>query len=985
MAELFPPRAPGTPRVFALPPGADFARGLVSGLTARAMDPQTLARTRIYVNTERARRRVLSLFEAGPVTLIPRVAPLAALTDDVPDLPPVEPPVRRRLQLAQLVRQAIAADPTLAARTTAYPLAESLADLAADLQIEGVPVARLLTLDTQDAAGHWARSLEFIRLIGAVLDPAAEGMATLDPDARMRAAVDAMVTGWATDPPRYPVIVAGSTGSRAVTADFMAAVARLPQGAVVLPGLDPHVPPEVWQTLAETGLNASIDHAQWGLARICNKLGVDPGAVPWWDDALAPAPARARLVSLALRPAPVTDQWLAEGPLLAKDLAGATQGLMLIEAPDPLAEAAALALRLRQAVAEGQTAALITPDRVLARRVTAALDRWGLAPDDSAGRPLDLTPPGVFLRLTADLLEGPPGPVALLSLLKHPLTASGDGPARGRHLGETAKLERAVRHQSTPVVTLDWLAAHGAVLDPAWIQWLSVLLAQNISSTVPLEDIVHAHLTLAAHTAGGPEAPLGQGGALWSEAAGAAALAAITDLETHAAAGGTLPLAEYRPLLRAVLANTDVPDAPYTPHPDIAIWGTLEARTQTADVLLLAGLNEGTWPRLPPPDPWLSRQMRDTVGLPLAERRIGLSAHDFQQAVGGSQVVLSRALREGEAPSVPARWVLRLTNLLDGLPPQGPRVLHAMRDRGDQLLRLAIHLEQPTQTLDRAQRPAPLVPPGAFPTELPVTQVDRLIRDPYTVYASTVLGLRPLDPLRPEADALQRGIQAHTVMQRFIEATRNGLPEDAEVLFDRILRDSLRTEVPWPAMRALWQHRLQKLRTFILQTEVERRTHATPSLLEAKGAATLEGTPSIFTVTAKADRIDVHRDGIAIYDYKGRLPSQKEAASFHKQLPLEACIALRGGFETGDAAHILALDLIGLSGNGDILSLEHDADTLARTWADLAALISLYQSGQAPMVARLRPKLVTHEGRYDHLARRGEWADGDPAEPQALI
>ncbi len=984
MAELFSPLAPGTPRVFALPPGADFAQGLVSGLTARAMDPVTRARTRIYVNTERARRRVLALFEVGPVALIPQVLPLGALTDQIRDLPAVEPPVRRRLQLAQLVRQAIAADPSLAARAAAYPLAESLTELAADLQIEGVPIARLLALDTQDAAGHWARSLEFIRLIGAVLEPAAREMFTLDPDARMRAAVDAMVRDWMTDPPRDPVIVAGSTGSRAVTADFMAAVALLPQGAVVLPGLDPHVPNDVWQTLTETGLNAPVDHAQWGLAQICGKLGVHPDAVPVWDTTPVPVPTRARLVSLALRPAPVTDQWLAEGPLLAGDLPGATQGLTLIEAPDPLAEAAALALRLRQAVADGQTAALITPDRVLARRVTAALDRWGLAPDDSAGRPLDLTPPGVFLRLTAELLAGPPGPVALLSLLKHPLTASGEGPARGRHLGETVKLERALRRHSTPMVTPDWLVAYGATLDPAWVQWLSVLLTQSMPQAAPLEDIVHSHAALAAHTARGPEALSGQSGALWLEAAGVAALAALTDLQTHAAAGGTVPLAEYRPLLRAVLAGADVPDAPYAPHPDIAIWGTLEARTQTADVLLLAGLNEGTWPRLPPPDPWLSRQMRVAVGLPLAERRIGLSAHDFQQAVGASEVVLSRALREGEAPSVPARWLLRLTNLLDGLPPQGPMALRAMRDRGAHLLRLAAQLEQPAQPLERARRPEPLVPPGAFPATLPVTQIDRLIRDPYAVYAHAVLGLRPLDPLHPEADALQRGIQVHAVMQRFIEATQDGLPKDAEALFDQILSESLRAEVPWPAMRALWQHRLQKLTPFILRTEAERRTRATPRLVEAKGAAALTGTPSAFTLTAKADRIDTLRGGIAIYDYKGRLPSQKEAALFHKQLPLEACIALRGGFETGDAANILALELIGLSGNGDILSLEHDADTLAQVWRDLAALISLYQSGQTPMVARLRPKLVAQEGRYDHLARRGEWADGDPAEPEVL-
>lgn len=977
-AELFAPLPPGTPRVFALAPGADFAQSLLAGLHARTQAPQTLARTQIYVNTERARRRLTTLAEGASVSLLPGIHPITAIADLVPDLPPADPALRRNLALAQLVRAALKADPTLAARTSAYPLAESLTELSGEIQVEGIDPAAFQTLDPGELAAHWTRSLEFLNLIGTVLaDPQAP---QLDAEARLRRAVETLAETWAHTPPQHPVIIAGSTGSRGATALLMQAVAQLPQGAVVLPGLDSDLPEAVWEALWETGLTAPVDHPQWGLARICRRLGVDPRAVPQWVET-APTP-RNRLVSLALRPAPITDQWRAEGPALAPQIPAATDALTLLEADDPKTEALALALLLRGAVEKGQTAALITPDRQLTRRVTAALDRWGLAADDSAGRPLDLTPPGSFLRLTAELLNGAPGPAPLLALLKHPLTASTQGPTRGLHLGQTARLEALLRRHGTPAVTAEWLDAQPAEdLDPTWVTWLSDVLPDP-PHDLPLPELLTHHMTLAERLAAGP----GQdgSGALWEAQAGEVAAAALAELHTHAAAGGTVPLAEYPRLFRAILAARDVPDAPYAPYTTITIWGTLEARTQSADLMLLAGLNEGSWPRLPTPDLWLSRGMRDALGMPLPEQRIGLSAHDFQQAICGPQVVLSRALRAGEAPTVPARWLLRLTNLLAGLPPEGPAALKAMRQRGRHWLDLAKTLDRPEADQPRAPRPGPIVPPAAFPKALPVTAIDRLIRDPYAVYASTILKLRRLDPLTPAADAMLRGTLAHRVMERFIAATPGPLPADARTRLETAIRETLTQAVPWPAMRTLWERRLMALTDFILEGEVTRRALADPQLTEARGQIRVTGTAEPFTLTARLDRLDRRGPLAAIYDYKGGLPSAAEAKAFHKQLPLEAGIALRGGFEGAPITEVAALQLIGLSKGGAVLDLDTGRDALDTDWADLTTLISAYQSGTHPMVARLRPKFAHETGDHDHLARRGEWDDSDTAQPVVL-
>ncbi|MSU89432.1 double-strand break repair protein AddB [Rhodobacteraceae bacterium 2CG4] len=962
-----------TPGVYGLPPGVDFAAEVLAGLRARTagLPAEDCARIELWVNTERARRRLLALLEDRPVGLPPRIRALSELVDDAAGLPPVMPPLKRRLELARLVRALIAAAPDTAGRAAAYPLAEGLAELLSEMHIEGVAFGAVAGLDAPDDAGHWQRALSFLRLIRDVLEaPEAAGA---DPDRRMVLAMAARAARWAAAPPRHPVLVAGSTGSRGATAGFMRTVAALPQGAVILPGLDVDLPRQVWQRLDDP--RHAADHPQFGLAAFCRDSGLEPWALPRWTDTPPPSPPRAALLSLALRPAPVTDQWLAEGPGLTPTLGAATAGLTLLEAADPQAEAQAVALILREAVADGVPAALVTPDRTLARRVTAALDRWGIVPDDSAGRPLDLTPPGTFLRLCAQLLTAPPDPVTLAALLKHPLCAAGQG-ARGAHLEQVGPLELKVLRDGGPVVTPQVLRAwadRGDAARRAWIDWLAPLLAPPLRDPAPLRTLVERHLALATALAAGPGGA--DPGPLWQQDAGRKAEAAMADLLEHAEAGGALEPGEYPALLRGVLAGVSVPPAPYRSHPGVAIWGTLEARTQSAPLTILGGLNEGIWPRLPRPDPWLSRDMRAASGLPLPERQIGLSAHDFQQAVGRPRVVLSRALRDGEAPTVPARWLLRLTNLAEGLDPGG--AVPAMRARGARYLDIAARLDDAPR-LPPAPRPAPRPPGQAFPESLSVTRIETLVRDPYALYAANILRLKPLPPLARAADALLRGISLHAVMARFLDETRAALPADAAALLTRLAAQEMAAAVPWPASRVIWRQRLAGIAPWLAETETARRAVASPWLHEELGEVAVTPLPRPFRLRAQADRVDRDESGaVAIYDYKtGNLPSRNEAAQFNQQLPLEAGIALRGGFRGHLPRAVAALQLIGLKGQE--LDFACDTDSLNETWDRFREMVAAYQSGELPYPARLRPRLLRDSGDYDQLARRGEWADGDP-------
>ena len=966
--------------VFALPPGVDFPAALVDGLIARHGDgpPEDFARIRLWVNTRRMERRVTALFRDRGARLLPSIRLVADLGRDHvdPALPPSVPPIRRRLELARLVQALLAAQPDLAPRAALYDLADSLATLLDEMQGEAVGRAEIARIDDTDASDHWRRRRAFLDIVLRYLDGAD---AAPDPERRQRLAVERLAARWTDAPPEHPVIVAGSTGSRGTTAAFMAAVAALPQGSLVLPGFDFDMPDATWADLDRAGL-AAEDHPQYRFRALMRRLGLGPSDIRPWTDAAPPSPARNRLVSLALRPAPVTHQWMTDGPRLG-DLADAVKGLTLLEASSPHAEALAIAVRLRKAAEDGTTAALISPDRMLTRRVAAQLDRWGIVPDDSAGVPLALSPPGRLLRHVAALMGRRLTADHLLVLLKHPLT-HGVGAERGAHLLHTRDLELQVRRSGPPFPDRAALAEWGEKAGRGpWLDWVfSALDGLADGGPAPLSDLVERHLAAVRRLTTAPGGV--EDGGLWQEAAGRKAQEVMADLAREAAAGPDLTPPEYLAFLQGVLDRAEVRD-PATSRPDIMIWGTIEARVQGADLVILGGLADGTWPALPDPDPWLNRQMRRDAGLLLPERRVGLAAHDFQQAIAAREVLLTRAVRDAEAETVPSRWLNRLTNLLAGLP-DGARTLDDMRARGRHWIALAALLERKPEEVTPAPRPSPRPPLAARPRQLSVTQIRTLIRDPYAIYAREVLRLRPVNPLRQTPDAPLRGTVLHDIFEAFVRDRRTESPEEAKVRLLAIADDKLAEGAPWPVARKLWRARLDRIADRFVAEEGARARRGTPAAIEGKGALTFTDPP--FTLTAKADRIDRHPDGsVTIYDYKsGAIPTKKQVKAYDKQLLLEALIAESGGFADLGPVPVAGVAYIGLGSDDGTTALDlGDPDLdLAATAARFRDLIRAYDDPARGYTSRRAMERAGHAGDYDHLARFGEWDDGTPASPE---
>lgn len=978
------------PAVFTIAPGRAFLDLLAAGILKQyGADPLTLARVTVLLPTRRACRALTEAFLRqgdGQALLLPSIRPLGDIDEDELDLHGIEPGcdalsfgmLDRSLLLAHLLRATPLAggDPA-----TAIRLARELGQLLDTAATEEVGLDRLPDLVPAALAEHWQATLKFLDVIRTTWPAIKAEQNRLDAAEHRQRATQRWIDHWTQHPPADPVIAAGSTGTIPATARLLTLIAKLPKGCVVLPGLDHQLDDAAWKEA-----HTEPTHPQHALARLLDKLGVLRGDVRhWMDDAgNGVAEARATLFSAALLPPGETHRWRGMNKALPD---AAFTGLQRIVTPGPREEALSIALAMRETLElPGRTAALITPDRMLARRVAAELARYDIAVDDSAGQPLDQTPPAIFLRLLAQAVAEDCAPVALLALLKHPFCRM--GMARRDLLRWTRRLERKLRRAPRPSGNLETLITDVKPdLRPPLQTLHSILqplLALRNDAEVTLETMLRATVAAAeALTASGDEE---DSPSLWQFDAGEALHGLTVDLLQAAHQFGVLKPAAWPRLLDALLEGQVV--RPRRPsHPRLAILGLLEARLLHADRIILGGLNEGTWPPQAKDDPWLSRPMRETLGLTPPEFRLGQTAHDFMQAACSNDVILTRAAKVDGTPSVPARWLLRLDALLEG-DARWPATL-TMR-----YLDWAEAMDRPAAIL-RTAPPRPMPPVEARPRGLFVTDIETWIRDPYALYAKRVLGLRPLDPPDQPPDARLRGTIIHGVLESFLKNHPIDLPDAATALEElrSLGREAFGAWLDRPEIAALWWPRFDRAMQWFVGWETERRSSGIrPALLERKGLLNISAPGGDFALQAKADRIDRNAsDGaLSVLDYKtGRPPSPKQVQTgLSPQLALEAAIARAGGFDDLPSAEIAELVYIRLNGGGaqpgEAKRIEGTsrtpippADELAsEALARLSAWVARFDDPKMPYLSRPRPQFVDYAGDYDHLARTAERAEG---------
>jgi len=975
--------------IYAVDGQRGFADAIAAGLRQRHAEPGLgLARTTLILPNRRAVRAMTEAFvrDAEGGLLLPRMVvigdlaldeKLGAWLDPLADgaaIPPAADPLTRLARFAGWIQDQ---SPQHTDPVAALALARSFAEVLDELAVADHGLADLDSLDLGDLARHWQDSIALFRTVAARWAEDKARMGLIDAAERRNRLLDAAAARWQRTPPEHPVVAAGITTAAPAIARLLKVIARLDTGTVILPGLDLGLGRDIWDALGPVGAALAdpdadapaYGHPQYHLKWLLDAMSIDRDSVlPWAPPRRSgDAADRARLVRSLFLPARLSDRWQS---LDAADRR--TKGIRLVTLDTPDHEAQAVALLARATIlTPRRRVAIVTPDRALASRIVAHLARWGIAADDSAGEPLSVTPPGTLLLGMAACIGEAMAPVPLMALLKHPLVEMGE--ARLAWLDGVRMLDLALRgpRPAPGLAGIDAAVAAGQGLgceDRAALRnWWSVardrLAALDIDPAEPPPRL--AALIARIVTAAGALAPL----SAWSGPAGRAAADLVEALasDVDAAALSVAP-ARLGPLLRGFFDDVAVrPD--FGQHPRIALYGLLEARLQSADLVICAGLNEGVWPQQPAPDPVLAPAVRRMLGLPAGAFRIGLSAADLAGALQAPELVLTRAARDGGAPSIASRFVLRLQAVAGTALADDP-----------ELAALAAALDQrlPSQRIARPQPQPNAVQRG---NHLSVTAVDRLRADPFAYYARAILGLKPLDPVDADPGPAWQGQVVHAILDLWNkqdEARPDALLPRAEAFLAAANID--------PLVKSLWRPRLLAGLKWVAAHNAALRDQGRGVIdTEKKGRITIDGVK----LEGTADRIDWLADGtLGIVDFKiGQPPSASQVESgFALQLGLLGLIAERGGFE-GLQAPVRAFEYWSLARarGGDGFGY---ADTPLKIGAKRVGLdpeemipvseaylreaLARWIIGDEPFTAKLVPDQARFND-YDQLMRLDEW------------
>lgn len=828
-------------------------------------------------------------------------------------------------------------------------LANELASLIDMADYEGLSFNGLKNLVPEEYATHWQETLKFLEIITHYWPQILQERGLVDPAKRYNQLLMAQSAIWQTSKTMQRIVVAGGMANFPAIQKLIKTVLSLPNGEFYINGLDKFLDDESWEMLDET-------HPECEIKKLLDDLKIDRFAVK--DIAVAENIDREKLVSEVMRPAKTTDKWR---DIKEKNISHiAWRGLEVIECENSREEALAIALIMREALETPEkTAALVTPDRNLARRVAVELERWNIKVDDSAGKPLSLTPPAIFMRLIIKACSMNFTPVEFLGLLKHPLLFAG---------ANSAEVRKAVRDYEYNVLRSsrdDRKCENSEFIDTIRLHLKSLQEVLNTEKS-NLKNLIKTHIETAVMLASTFEEDGNK--ILWKGEDGETLARFFADLYEKSDILGEIDKGEYLGLIEALMASSSV-RAVYGTHPRLKILGPIEARLNSFDMVIIGGVNESIWPKATAADPWMSRPMKRDFGFPLPEKNIGVLAKDFASLLAANEVYITRADRVEGTPMIKSRWLMRLETVISAL---GIKLDEIENNVYSQWAKKLDEVEQYKRILP----PEPKPPVSARPRKLSASAIDALIRDPYIVFAKYILRLKPLEDLNPDLTAADYGNIIHGVLDKFNKLYPQDFPNNAKEELLKIGTEVFKHNEIALETRAFWWPKFEKIVDWIVKQENAYRGDIKQIHSEIEGSLEFDAPAGKFIITAKADRVDETKDGkINIIDYKtGQARSKKEIQTgYAPQLPIEGLIARYGGFN-----NILAQEVAGLIywklADKEIAVDDKVDDVLEQNFKNIQELIALFDFDTTAYIAKPNPKYVTANKDYEHLARVKEWS-----------
>ncbi len=995
---------PVRPSIFTVPFDQDFCDATVAAVTDWVGgDIFALGDAILLLPNNRAIKAITEAFirKAAPGLLLPRMAAIGDLNlddslgpiidpldfDDSELILPAIDPLERLIILAELISLQKLSRGMAISATESIRMARLLAATIDELNAEKIAFRDFPTLhNDHDLAKHWQNAYGDLLTIWPKYLKVLEERKLQDTSNRRNQLLGRFANKISSGMITARIFAVGiSTSAPAITA-VLRAVALQTRNAVILPSIDLMMSKIDWNNLLpddsdDERLTSAIRHEahpQFHLKLLLDRMGFQRSEIS--QLAINSKASHSSIQDIFCVPQQ-SAIWM-QLPKARKKMPNLRQ----LIAEDSAEEAVAIAILVRKALeTKGCRIAIVTPDRELALRVSTQLKRWGIDANDTAGSALLKTANGTLFKAVILAIADGFAPNRLLAILQHPLIHNGEGrldwlkkirqldlvlrgPIMGRGLSaigmhiDIAIADERRKNKDKLAELKNWwdhVVAQLTPLERAGDDGLAILFP--LISQI-LSDMTH--------------------GQIWIGANGRQLSSVIENISnTQIANLANQNAASLASLLDALFEGQIVRPA-YGGHPRVAIYGLLEARLQQADVIICAGLNEGSWPQLAQPDPWLAPHLRRQLNLSGMDRNIGLAAHDLASFMGADEMIISRAKRDRDGPTVTSRFLLRLQAYLGDQLCEETEALHLAR-------KIDVGESEPL-----AERPVPKPSKEQRDIKLSVTDFDKLKSDPFAIYARKILLLEPLDPIDAEPTAAWRGTVIHDLLEQWSKQDNC----DPTKLVPRA-EAYLRNPAFHPMLGTLWQPRIIKALQWVADEtdQLLKDFGRKPALTEAKANMQLVG----ISISGRVDRIDRNANNeFAIIDYKsGGVPKKKQIFfGFALQLGLLG-LMLRDGHFKDSAGQVVAGDAksfeywtmqkrSGTSLFGNIVKATVDAPKdgkiLTNDFVEFArshavAAIERWILGDEAYTAKLHPEYPNYQD-YDHLMRLAEWDGRQPVE-----
>ena len=918
-------------RVFNISSNLSFLDSLAQGVLEKFPDLQNLT---IFLPTKRAIRPLAEAFlkhSKKDVLVLPKIEALGEVDEDeislefnqdFAELPEEIPQIKRIYLLAKLIFQnRDKIEISMPSFNNCISLAKSLAGLLDELQNKDINYKNLQTMAVVgELAQHWELTYNFLQLILEKWEVYLAENNYLEPVARRNKLLGELTNYYRSGANKNPVLIAGTTASVPATLKLVKAILESGNGYLVLDGLDRNLSQDDFRILEET-------HPQYNLAQLLNKLELYADDVLEWQK--TELTERQKIISTILYPSAKTAEWQ------DKEFNGAN--LTQIDCENLEEEAAVISVLLREGLEDAKkTAMVVTNNRPLAARIASKMSVWGVEVNDSAGQVLLNTPPARFLIQLAEMAISDNAPLESLSFFKHPFV-NYETKEKARAI-ELKFLRKDLRDDDSFTSFKD----KGLSL-PEYEPFYQIIK----QGEAVLADVLRLHLAAAEAIAGDEK--------LYDKPEEFAEF--LEEFQNSIDADFIINTKHYAEILESFLGGKTFRPK-FGSHPRINILSPIEARLIQANTVILAGMNEGSFPLIPPADSFMNQQIRKNIGLDLLSQKIGKSAHDFELLSQADKVFYTRSNKEGGSPTVESRFLKRLKAI-------------TKIDAGEKYTQFAEKIFYPKLEAKPCERPMPNPPIEARPKKLSATKIGRLMRDPYIIYASEILKLKKPKDIDAELTPADFGNIIHKALEDFNNSYDENL-SDAEQTKQLIeyAKPAFEKIIDKQSVQAFWLPKFYRITTWYVQNERKIREVAAQRYFEHEGKINIKGVD----ITTKADRVEV-TDTIKIIDYKtGTAPSPTKVKNgIEPQLSVEAII-----FEVVFGKLVADAEYWKLNGDEEDMnkptSFAKDIENIvADAREGLDNLIGLFNQPNAKYIAQPWTKFAIEYNDYEHLERIKEW------------